>query len=211
MTLPNPIQTFIVIIMLLSASGVAQAGTGQDLLESFLQKTQTFQARFSQKLIDPENVVMQQSQGLFSLQRPRKFHWQYDKPSAQEIISDGTYIWLHDSDLEQVTVRRVASALENTPMILLDREARLEEDFKINELGERNGQYWLELSPRSEQSDFKKITVGVDREGLRTMQLINGFDQTTEIEFSQLKINPRIPPAHFEFKPAPGTDVIGEY
>ena len=46
--------------------------------------------------------MLEQSQGTVVLARPGKFRWDYLKPFEQQIVADGTKVWIYDKDLEQV-------------------------------------------------------------------------------------------------------------
>jgi hypothetical protein len=50
---------------------------------------------------------------------PGKFRWTYDKPYYQLLVGDGEKLWVHDRDLNQVTVKTLGDALASTPAALL--------------------------------------------------------------------------------------------
>jgi outer membrane lipoprotein carrier protein len=52
--------------------------------------------------------------------------------------------------------------------------------------------------------------MGFDASGLRTMELVDNFGQTTVLSFSALERNPKLNPALFRFSPPKGADVIGD-
>src|SRR5689334_3612887 len=87
--------------------------------QNYLKSTQSATADFEQKVFDKTGKVVQQSRGSFVLQRPGKFRWTYAKPHPQVIVGDGDRVWIHDPDLNQVTVRKLARAIGSTPAALL--------------------------------------------------------------------------------------------
>ena len=190
-------------------TAVSYAGEGERLLDQFIVGTQTMSANFSQTLSTSDGELLQESKGQFYLQKPGQFRWNYIYPYAQEIVSDGVNIWIYDVDLQQVTVQKQSTALSNTPMALIQDKISVDSAFDIKALDESNGIYRLLLSAKSETTDFKKIILGVNENGLQFMQLKDQFDQNTDIVFSDAKVNTKIDAAIFTFKAPEGTDVFG--
>jgi outer membrane lipoprotein carrier protein len=190
-------------------AGSAQAGEGERLLDKFLTDTKTMSADFVQTLRAKDGSVMKESSGRFYLQRPGKFRWDYALPYEQQIVSDGSAVWIYDVDLQQVTVQKQNTAMSNTPMALVEGRLELKQAFEVRELDNRDGVYRLELINKNKDTDFKGVVVGMDRLGLRFMQLRDQFEQTTDIVFSSLVTNPDLKPALFKFTPPPGVDVFG--
>ena len=190
-------------------AGSAQAGEGERLLDKFLTDTKTMSADFVQTLRAKDGSMMKESSGRFYLQRPGKFRWDYALPYEQQIVSDGSAVWIYDVDLQQVTVQKQNTAMSNTPMALVEGRLELKQAFEVRELDNRDGVYRLELINKNKDTDFKGVVVGMDRLGLRFMQLRDQFEQTTDIVFSSLVTNPDLKPALFKFTPPPGVDVFG--
>ncbi len=182
---------------------------GEVYLEDFLANTQTLEASFQQVLRARDGELLQQTAGKFYLHRPGKFRWNYQSPYEQVIVSDGERIWIHDVDLDQVTVQRQEAGLPSTPMALLQDSKKLHESFTVSPLDDKDGVYRLKLNSKSKESDFGEIVIGVDARGLRFMQLHDQFEQVTDIVFSDITINTELAKEIFEFIPPEGVDVFG--
>ena len=202
-------RDFLLFFLFLIAALNVHAGEGRILLEKFLTQTITMSANFKQVLQSSEGNLLQESEGQFYLQRPGKFRWNYTSPYPQEIVSDGDNVWIFDVDLEQVTVQKQASTLNNTPMALIESRENLETAFEIIERGEDAGMQRIELRNRKPDADFSRILLGLDEQGLRYLQLFDQFEQTTYIHFLDLESNPELDAAIFEFTPPEGVDVFG--
>ena len=194
--------------MLLPSLGYA--GQGVALLDTFLANTQTIDARFQQKLLDNKGILLQQSSGQFTLKRPGKFIWNYRLPYPQIIVSNSKKIWIFDSELEQVSIKQYSEMLSGAPVALLDQRKKLEDDFVVTDAGIVQGQNWVKLKPRSADSEFLEIHVGLANGNLKSMRLMDSFGQTTSIEFEQMQTNVPLEDTLFEFKPPAGVDVIGQ-
>ncbi len=189
----------------------ADAGKARDLLETFLKNTDSMQSHFQQKLLDQRGILLQQSAGTFTLKRPGKFLWDYVIPYPQKIISNGVKIWIYDTELEQVSIKKYDQILTGAPVILLDQYKDLDKDFMVRDKGLIEGQYWVILTPKTVDNEFKKIAIGMTEQGLRTMKLRDSFEQTTIIEFEKLDANIKLDDKIFDFVPPEGTDVVGDF
>ncbi|VAW85733.1 Outer membrane lipoprotein carrier protein LolA [hydrothermal vent metagenome] len=188
----------------------AKAGSGLERLDNFFEGLGSLRANFEQTVIDASAFSLQESGGVLIMQRPDKFLWDYQRPYQQVIIADGKKIYIYDADLEQVTVKVMQKSMGDTPMLLLSSGGALADSFVITEMGEDDGLEWLQLKPRAQQSNFSMMRLAFDHQTLRVMELVDSFDQTTRLQFSEIKRNPRIDSALFKFVAPPGVDVIEE-
>ena len=177
--------------------------------QSYLRTTQAAKADFQQKVFDKSGKLVQESRGNFSFLRPGRFRWTYIKP-PQLIVGDGERVWIHDRDLNQVTVRRMSKALGSTPAALLAGSSDVEKAFELSEAGTRDKLEWLEAKPRDPEAGFDRIRMGFSATGIEAMELVDNFGQTTRLRFLNLQRNPKTDPADFRFEPPKGADVLGE-
>jgi len=205
----NAIRALLAAAVLLAAMP-ASAGQAMDLLHKFTDGLKTFSAGFVQTVYDENQKPIRESQGLAWLKRPGMFRWEYRKPYKQLIVADGKRLWVYDKDLEQVTVKKAQKALATAPIMLLSGREPLKKQFEMQDHGKRQGLYWVELRPKVHDTDFRRIFLGLDDQGLKVMELHDRFDQATQIRFNHVKINPPIEDARFDFTPPKGVDVIGD-
>ena len=177
--------------------------------QSYLRTTQAARADFEQKVYDKTGKVVQDSRGNFAFLRPGRFRWTYVKP-PQVIVGDGERVWIHDADLNQVTVRKVARVIGATPAALLAGASDIDKAFELVEAGEKDGLQWLEAKPRDKESGFERVRLGLSASGVEAMELLDHFGQTTVLRFSNIVRNPQFDPGTFRFTPPKGADVLGE-
>jgi len=177
--------------------------------QSYLRNTQAARGDFEQKVYDKTGRLVQDSKGSFAFLRPGRFRWTYLKPQ-QVIVGDGDRVWIHDADLNQVTVRRVARVLGSTPAALLAGASDIGAAFELKEAGEKDGLEWLEAKPREKEAGFERIRLGMTTGGVGAMELVDHFGQTTVLRFANVVRNPQIDSATFRFSPPKGADVLGE-
>ena len=183
--------------------------TSLERFQSYVRTTQSARAEFEQKVYDRDGKLVQESKGSFAFLRPGRFRWTYVKP-PQVIVGDGERVWIHDADLNQVTVRRVARVLGATPAALLAGSSDVERAFELTEAGDKDGLAWLEARPREREAGFERILLGLGVGGVEAMELVDHFGQRTMLRFANVVRNPQIDPRTFRFTPPKGTDVLGE-
>lgn len=179
-------------------------------LQRFLDEVQTLRADFRQTVLDEQGERLQSSSGTMYLQRPDRFRWEYREPYPQLIVADGRRVWIYDRDLEQVTVRSLGEAVGSSPAQLLSSGRPLQESFRIEDQGEREGLAWIALEPRDADATFSRVRLGFDGGHLTAMELRDNFGQLTRVRFSAVETNLTLDPGLFEFTPPPGVDVIGD-
>ena len=185
------------------------AQSAEKRLNDALSKLDNLTAEFKQTVLDDDKQVVQQSSGKVAIQRPGKFSWIYTTPYEQQIIADGKELWVYDVDLDQVTVKPMATGLASAPIMILMRKEMLADEFNISEVGQRKFLYWVELEPRSEDMDYTKVYIGLQDGAVKAMELRDKFGQSTQIVFDNLRLNVIHNPKTFKFVPPDGVDVFG--
>jgi outer membrane lipoprotein carrier protein len=194
----------------LAAAPAPTPQAGQQKVESFLQGLEGLQAQFKQTLTDRSGQPTEEASGTLAISRPDRFRWDYREPYSQVIVSDGARIWIYDSDLEQVTVRKLDETLSATPAMLLSGRSNLSDNFNVTQTSQEGSVEWVRMEPRRDDTDFKWVRLGFEGAVLKYMQLADKLGQTTSLEFSKVERNPPLDPSRFTFTVPPGADVIGD-
>ena len=180
------------------------------LLENFFKDLQTLQADFTQSVYNASGKKLEQVSGVVYLRRPGQFHWQYQQPYLQTIVSDGTTLWVYDEDLEQVNIRNINEHLQNTPAVIFRGKQEIEKYFVVTDLGSTEGINLLDLSPKAETDQYNNIRLGFEGDRLVMMVLFDNLGQVTRIDFNNEKKNPALAMDIFKFVIPEGIDVIDE-
>jgi len=192
---------------------------GLALLGQFLRQVRSGRALFVQTVTaagkSGQPARSRQSSGTLEFLRPGRFRFVYRKPYEQTLVADGQQLWLHDVDLNQVTVRPQAQALAKTPLALVTTAtdlAQLEKDFALQADGQREGQLWVRATPKAADAPLKGIAIGL-RSGERgpelvTLDLQDNLGARTVLQFSQFEAQAVLRAEAFAFVPPPGVDVI---
>lgn len=191
-----------------SPAHAAPVSGGEASLKAFLEGMQSLTADFTQSQSDERGEQISSSSGRMQLARPGRFRWNYESPYPQLIVCDGSKIWLYDPDLAQVTVRPAAEALAGTPAALLAQNATLSDEFDVQQQERQGNAEVLRLTPKSPDTDFKSVDLWLERGLPQRMIFLDTLGNRTDIAFSNLKANTRIPDAEFRFTPPKGVEVV---
>ena len=189
------------------AAGTSSANGLDDFL-AFNSSTKTATARFEQEVFDRGGKVVERASGTFAFARPGKFRWTYEKPHKQLLVGDGQKLWIHDPDLNQVTVKRIGEALSSTPAALLAGRDDITRLFTLRDGGAADGLEWVEAAPKAQDTGFERVRLGLKGRTLAAMELFDQLGGHTRLRFSDLKANAPVSPDTFTFKPPAGADVL---
>ena len=184
---------------------------GTEPMEQFRQFTvdlQSLSAEFKQRVYGDGGRLEETSSGTVKLQAPELLRWEYREPFPQLIVADGEQVWMHDRELDQITVREQRPASAETPLAVLTDPEDLRQQFRVDVAEARDGLAWLELRPRDERSDFRLVRIGMRGGCLQRMVLEDKLGQVTEIDFSNVRRNPELDSGVFQFEPPDGVDVL---
>lgn len=199
-----------VLLLTLLLPALAQAGA-REHLEAFSRDAGGLSARFEQRVRDADGREIESSSGEVMLQAPRQFRWEVVQPYPQLIVADGTHVWIHDPDLEQVTVRIQSHEEQGSPLAVLVDPTELDRQFQVTASGLEDGLHWLVLTPRdTEQAPFERARLAFDGDALAVMEMHDALGQRTEVRFSDWQRGRDFAADTFRFTPPPGTEVVGE-
>lgn len=184
-------------------------GTGEALVNKFVDDVITLEARFEQTLIDAEGEVVERSTGTLEIERPGKFRWSYSKPYEQWLVADGRNVWSYDLDLMQVTVKPQADALANTPALLLGGADDALSQFHFDGASEEDGTTWVRMIPVDTSSGFDRMELGFQAGTLTRMVFLDNLEQTTFVALYDVRTNEPIEAGRFVFEVPEDADLVG--
>ena len=178
-----------------------------DTLREFAREIKTGRANFTQTVTSPDGAKKKTSSGSFEFARPNRFRFAYSQPFEQLIVSDGKTLWLHDVDLNQVSIRAFDQALSATPAALLSGVG-LERDFELSAQAARDGLEWVRAVPRKREGNIESLQVGFKDRALAALEIVDAFGQRSRMQFTDVATNVVLKDAAFQFVPPKGADVV---
>ncbi len=208
----NNLRTAFCLLVVLGLPALAQA-TALEQFKSFVSATRTARGEFTQRLVKADADrggarLSNPSTGSFQFARPGKFIWIYSKPYEQLLQADGDKLYIFDKDLNQVTIKTLGNAIGSSPAAILFGSNDLEKNFTLSEGGTRDGIEWLQAIPKTKDTNFEKIGIGL-KDGMPVaMELRDSFGQVSLLSFTRFEKNPSLPANQFRFVIPKGADVL---
>ena len=197
------IRFFFILLFSLNIS----ANSDSDLL-NILNQMNSLTGNFKQKVADQNGAILQEVSGQFFFKKPNLFKWDYLEPSKSQLISDGELLYLYDPDLKQVVISHLKNFGGVSPAMLLVTND-IESLFEITIIQDKKGVDWFRALPHEpEKANFKEVFINFSQKKLKSMRIIDGFDNTTEIDFIKVSRNTDINEAIFLFNTPEDIDVI---
>jgi outer membrane lipoprotein carrier protein len=193
---------------LFAASITFAHANGLDDFLAFNEHTKSATGRFEQQVMDRSGRVVERGSGTFAFARPGKFRWIYEKPHPQTLVADGQKLWIYDPDLQQVTIKRMDQAISSTPAALLAGREDITALFSLRDAGTANGLEWVEATPKTPDTGFDRVRLGLKDKQLAAMELFDQLGGHSVLRFVDLKPNAPVPAGAFKFTPPKGADVI---
>lgn len=198
---------------LLAVSPAFASASALDQFKSFVAGTKSAKGDFSQRLVKTDSngkdaKVSTPSTGTFIFARPGKFIWTYQKPYEQVLQADGDKLYIYDKDLNQVTTKKLGNALGSSPAAILFGSNDLEKNFTLKEAGSKDGLEWLQATPKTKDTTFDQIGIGLKDGVPHAMELRDSFGQVSLLTFSNFQKNPPLPAQQFKFVMPKGADVF---
>ena len=153
------------------------------------------------------------SSGTFSFRKPNQALWKYTSPEPMTmLISSGTMTTYYPEmkRAERVDVGRFQDRIFRF-MGAVSSVEELSKSFSFRFVDRANEPYRLELKPTTPgvSRRVKGITLWIDR----NRYIVSGFEfreadgDTTRYRFTNIRLNPSIPPSRFTLALPPGTKV----
>ncbi len=195
----------------LTASASASAAA-LDQFKTFVSGTKSARGEFTQTQVRSSKTAKANppSTGTFVFARPGKFIWTYQKPFEQVLQADGETMYIYDKDLNQVTSKKLGNALGSSPAAILFGSNDLGKNFTLAEAGTRDGLEWLSATPKTKDTTFEQIGIGLKDGVPQAMELKDNFGQTTMLKFTSFQRNPALAANAFRFEAPKGAEVVSQ-
>ena len=156
------------------------------------------------------------------------FRWEYEKPSPQEIISDGHTLWVYLPENQQVIESKLDRSSLNkagNPLLFLAELGDLSKVFTISWADPKEdgaGNYLLKLVPKEPSPLLQSLQIAVRRQALPQFApagkkrifpilattVVDAGGNSTRIEFDDIRMNLKLPGDFFHFRIPKGVEVL---
>ena len=191
-----------------ACAGGEPLGKALDGLQRHYRESRSFSAKFREE-IAAVGAPKRTRTGTVYFLKPGRMRWEFDEPSKELIVSDGTQLYNYDPELNQVVEAPLAQALRSpgaTEFLL--GAGDVAKDFNASLLdGASNGLTNLKLVPKSEGNT---VELGLDPNSydVETIRVIDQLGNVTSLKFTDIVNNTPVSDSIFKFAIPPGADIV---
>lgn len=209
----------LVVVCLLAVPSVAPAQELEqvlDALEATYGKMTDLRAEFTQVARNKSLGQDVKAEGTVYLKKGGKMRWEYKSPSPQQIVSDGTHLWVYTPELNQVNKGDAPKALGGPAGSFLQGLGKVREEFTVRFLNPANktdasGRPVLDLTPKKPAPLLTRLVLTLDPKEnhiVRQAVLYDQLQNTVTMSFNRVAVNPGLSDTLFAFTPPKGTAVV---
>jgi len=185
-------------------------------VEATYGKMTDLQAEFTQVARNKSLGQDVKADGTVYLKKGGKMRWDYKSPAPQQIVSDGTYLWVYTPELNQVNKGDAPKALAGPAGSFLQGLGKVREEFSVRFLNPANkadasGRPVLDLTPKKPTPLLTRLVLTVDPKDhylVRQAVLYDQLQNTVTMAFNRVVLNPGLGDTLFAFTPPKGTAVV---
>jgi outer membrane lipoprotein carrier protein len=181
-----------------------------DRVQSFYNKTQTFQAAFDQEYTVKTHNKKKKSNGAVIFEKPGKMSWRYTN-NGNRVVSDGKLIKVYEKENKQMYESPLEKSQYPAALSFLVGGGNLRKSFELKKLDVKfEGGFVLGGTPRDATPAYKTILLYVDGATyqVRRVLMLDAQGNKNRFDFKAPVANKKAPPGEFDFKPPPGTQII---
>lgn len=205
---------FLVFICAAPAFGADNASlSGKEKILNQIEKKYSgkdFSASFYQISCLKAIEMTEEAYGRAFFSYPGKMRWEYQKPEKNQIITDGSSLWIYRPDENQVVKGNAGSFFKaGAGGAFLSDFSIVREKYDISLTKQEDRTAELKLVPEQKDPEIKEIMICIDQESveIRTVVTTNIYGDTTTLKFSNIQFRP-LEASLFEFIVPEGTDIL---
>jgi len=216
--LPKSRPLFFFLLLLLCAPLVAHAQSLDEVVngvEATYGKITDLRAEFSQVARNKSLGQDIKADGIVLLKKGGKMRWDYKSPAPQQIVSDGTSLWVYTPELNQVNKGNAPKALAGPAGSFLSGLGKIREEFTVRFLNPASprdgaGRPVLDLTPKQPTPLLTRLVIAVDPKDYVVRQAVvyDQFQNTVTMTFSKVTVNQGISDTLFAFTPPKDAVVV---
>jgi outer membrane lipoprotein carrier protein len=217
LVLPN-VRLLVTLLVLLVVPAIAHAQSLDEVVngvEATYGKITDLRAEFSQVARNKSLGQDIKADGIVLLKKGGKMRWDYKSPAPQQIVSDGTSLWVYTPELNQVNKGNAPKALAGPAGSFLSGLGKIREEFTVRFLNPASprdgaGRPVLDLTPKQPTPLLTRLVISVDPKDyvVRQAVLYDQFQNTVTMTFNKVTVNQGISDTLFAFTPPKDAVVV---
>ena len=184
-------------------------------IEAAYGRMNDLKAEFSQTAFNKSLNQSIPAQGTVYLKKGGKLRWEFADPTPQQIVSDGTTVWIYTPALNQVNVGPAPEALAGPAGSFLAGLGRVREHFNVRFLNpaaprDRDGNIVVDLVPKATLPTMSRLVLSFDPRAWEVRRAVtyDQFENTVTMEFRKPAVNSGLADSLFTFVAPKGVATV---
>ncbi len=182
-----------------------------DAIQKQYESVKTITAEFVQNSYVKTMNQTLEAKGKVQIKKPGKMKWVYNAPEPQVLVSNDKILWLYIPDEGQVTKVPVESIYSsNTPALFLAGKGKLTDSFNVVKVSREKDRITVILIPKEEDNSVDRLALVADSKSYQIVgsTVYDKLGNKTEINFSDIRVNVKVPESTFQFKIPEGVELL---
>ncbi len=173
-----------------------------DRVQERLDALEGLKADYVQILTNAATRESQERTGSIYFEKPLQVRWESDAPHRELLVINEDKVWNYFPDDEVAYEYEVEEVLTSRAMInFISGQAKLTEDFKVEDQGMEDGLHKLKLVPANPEPDLVLAYLWSDDQGLlHRILLVDFFGNGNELRLESVETDPELDGDKFEFR-----------
>ena len=187
--------------------------TASKELINLLADVPTYSAEFEQLTRDARGELIETQVGRVVFSRGLGLRWQIDAPFSQVMVVKRNVLYVHDLDLEQLTVRNLSDLPDSAfTLLLMNASEESLAGFSVEHVTSTDRRLGIGyvLQPNDNASVFQRLRIYFFEGVMTRIDVVDHFGHQTEVLFRNPKANQVVELSEFDIAVPEGTDVIGD-
>ena len=179
-----------------------------DGLQRHYRETRSFSAKFTEEIV-PVGATKRDRSGTVYFLKPGRMRWEFDEPSKELIVSDGTQLYNYDPELNQVVEAPLAQTLRApgaTEFLLGVGDVKKDFNAALMD-GPDSALIHLKLVSKG-QGNTIELRLDPKNYNVETIRVVDQLGNSTALKFSDIVNNSPISESMFRFSPPAGADIV---
>ncbi len=184
-----------------------------DRVQSFYDRTTTFQAEFHQRYTIKMYDRTKESRGRVTFQKPGKMSFRYTS-NGNRVVSDGKLLRVYEEENRQMYEQPVDRSQYPAALAFLMGSGSLKQSFTLRKLDAEKAKFqggWVLVGePKEPTPAYQKVLLYVDGKTsqVRRVMMIDAQGNKNRFDFTQPVVNQKVAPDEFKFTPPTGTKIV---
>ena len=180
----------------------AEAKKYTDAIQAYYDAAKTYSAAFTQDYVTVDGIK-KESSGVVWFKKPGMMRWDYEKPEARFLISDGKNFWSWEPVYRQYCRQDLSSSQLPTALTFLSGQGRIEDDFNVAVEKIDGSRVYLRLTPKHPSLAYARIDFEILMPTAKVyrVKIYDSMGNTNRITFKSPEINASLDASSFQFNP----------